>query len=263
VLADLALLLVMGAVAGVLAGLLGIGGGIVIVPVLALVFAHQGVAPEALMHLAVGTSLATIVITSLSSIRAHQRRAAVRWPVFRSMAPGVVLGALFGAAVANTLPGPTLQLVFAVFLLAVATQMAIARPPAPHRALPGPVGLAGSGGLIGTVSAVMGVGGGSMTVPFLSWCNVPVRNAVATSAAVGLPIAVAGTLGFVVAGWSAPARPPWSVGFVSLPAFLGIVVASTLFAPLGARIAHAIPERVLKRAFAVFLGVLGLRLLLF
>jgi uncharacterized membrane protein YfcA len=260
--ADLLLLVGMGAIAGTLAGLLGIGGGIVIVPVLALVFDHQGVSAEVLMHLAVGTSLATIVTTSISSIRAHHRRGAVRWEVFRDMTPAILLGGFLGAAIAHYLPGSTLRLAFGIFMLGVATQMALARPPAPHRALPGRVGLMAAGGVIGTVSTIMGVGGGSMSVPFLTWCNVPVRNAVATSAAIGLPIALAGSLGFVVSGWSVEARPPWSLGFISLPAFLGIVFASTLFAPLGAKLAHTIPERMLKRAFALFLGVLGAKLLM-
>jgi uncharacterized membrane protein YfcA len=259
---DLLLLVGMGAVAGILAGLLGIGGGIIIVPVLALVFEHQGVATEVLMHVAIGTSLATIVVTSMSSIRAHHRRGAVEWSVFRGITPGVVVGGLAGAAIAKFLPGETLRLAFGVFMLLVATQMAFARPPAPHRALPGVAGLSMAGGLIGLISAIMGVGGGSMSVPFLTWCNLSVRHAVATSAAIGLPIAIAGSLGFVVSGWGATQRPDWSLGYVNGPAFLGIVVASTLFAPLGARLAHSIPERALKRGFALFLTVLGLRLLL-
>jgi hypothetical protein len=259
---DLLLLVGMGAVAGILAGLLGIGGGIIIVPVLALVFQHQGVATGVLMHVSIGTSLATIVVTSLSSIHAHHRRGAVEWPVFRAITPGVVVGSLAGAATAKFLPGETLRIAFGVFMLLVAAQMAFARPPAPHRVLPGGVGLLGAGGGIGAVSAMMGVGGGSMTVPFLTWCNVSVRNAVATSAAVGLPIALAGSAGFIVTGWDVADRPAWSLGYVNGPAFLGIVVASTLFAPLGAKLAHSIPERALKRGFALFLTVLGLRLLL-
>lgn len=252
----------MGAVAGTLAGLLGIGGGIVIVPVLALVFQHQGVATGVLMHVSIGTSLATIAVTSLSSIRAHHKRGAVKWPIFRAITPGIVVGSFAGAAVAKFLPGESLRLGFGVFMLLVASQMAFARPPAPHRVLPSGIGLLGAGGGIGAVSAMMGVGGGSMTVPFLTWCNVSVRNAVATSAAVGLPIALAGSLGFVVTGWGVADRPAWSLGYVNGPAFLGIVVASTVFAPLGARLAHTIPERTLKRGFALFLTVLGIRLLL-
>ncbi len=259
---DTLMLLGMGALAGTLAGLLGIGGGIIIVPVLALVFAHQGVDSEVLMHVAIGTSLATIVITSLSSIRAHQRRGAIQWPVFVAITPGIVVGGLLGSAIAELLRGETLRLIFSVFMLLVAAQMALGNAAKPHRHLPARRGLLLAGGLIGTVSALMGVGGGSMSVPFLTWCNMPVRQAVATSAAIGLPIAVAGSLGFVVSGWGAAQRPDWSLGYINFPAFLGIVVASTLFAPLGARLAHRIPEKVLKRVFAAFLAILGTRLLL-
>ena len=252
----------MGAFAGILAGLLGIGGGIIIVPVLALVFGHQGVAPTVLMHTAIGTSLGTIVVTSLSSIRAHQRRGAVQWEIFRLITPGIVLGGLLGAAIADQLRGETLRLAFAVFMLLVAAQMALGSAAQPHRKLPGRTGMLVAGTVIGTISALMGVGGGSMSVPFLTWCNVAVRNAVATCAAIGLPIALAGSVGFIISGWNAAARPAWSVGYLNLPAFLGIALASILFAPLGARLAHTLPEKLLKRIFAVFVAVLGIKLLL-
>jgi uncharacterized membrane protein YfcA len=252
----------MGALAGTLAGLLGIGGGIIIVPVLALVFGHQGVDTSVLMHTAIGTSLATIVVTSLSSIRAHQRRGAIQWEVFRRITPGIIAGGFIGAAIAEQLPGETLRFAFAIFMLLVAAQMAFGGAAKPHRKLPGRAGMVLAGTLIGTVASLMGVGGGSMSVPFLTWCNMAVRNAVATSAAIGLPIALAGSAGFIISGWSAAARPAWSVGYINLPAFLGIVVASTLFAPFGAKLAHTIPEKLLKRIFAVFLTVLGIKLLL-
>lgn len=259
---DTVTLLTMGAFAGILAGMLGIGGGIIIVPVLALVFAHQGVDPSVLMHTAIGTSLGTIVVTSLSSIRAHQRRGAVRWEIFRHITPGIVTGGFLGAAIADQLRGETLRLAFAVFMLLVAAQMALGAAAQPHRKPPGSIGMLIAGAVIGTISALMGVGGGSMSVPFLTWCNVAVRNAVATSSAIGLPIALAGSAGFIISGWNAAARPAWSVGYLNLPAFLGIAVASILFAPLGARLAHTLPEKLLKRIFAVFVTVLGVKLLL-
>jgi uncharacterized membrane protein YfcA len=259
---ELVFLLGMGALAGLMAGLLGIGGGIIIVPVLALVFEGQGLNPDVLMHVAIGTSLGTIVVTSLSSIRAHHQRGAVDWAAFRSITPGIVVGALAGSVIADLLSGHSLKLAFAVFMLLVAVQMARGNVARPHRQLPGTPGMLTAGGIIGTVSSLMGVGGGSMSVPFLTWCNMAVRQAVATSAAIGLPIAVGGALGFVVNGWAVPDRPPYSFGYINLPAFLGIVVASTLFAPLGARIAHTIPPATLKRIFAVFLAVLGTKLLL-
>jgi uncharacterized protein len=259
---DILILLSMGALAGFLAGLLGIGGGLVIVPVLALVFAGQGVEPSVIMHLAIGTSLATIVITSLSSIRAHHRRGAVDWPVFARITPGIILGGLLGSGLAALLPSDVLRTAFALFMLLVAVRMAFDLAPAPHRQLPGRLGMGFAGTLIGTVSTLMGIGGGTLSVPFLTWCNVTMRRAVATSAAIGLPIAVTGTSVYMTTGWGQAALPPLSLGYINLPAFVGIVVASILFAPLGARLAHAVPERQLKRFFAVFLAVLGLKLLL-
>ena len=252
----------MGALAGLLAGLFGIGGGLVIVPVLALVFAGQGVDPAVIMHLAIGTSLATIVITSLSSIRAHHRRGAVDWPVFRRITPGIVVGGVLGSGLASMLSSDVLRTAFALFLLLVALRMAFDLAPQAHRQLPGRPGMGLAGTLIGAVSTLMGIGGGTLSVPFLTWCNVAVRRAVATSAAIGLPIAVTGTIVYLITGWGQTVLPPLSLGYINLPAFVGIVVASTLFAPLGARLAHTLPERLLKRFFAVFLAVLGLRLLL-
>lgn len=259
---DLLFLLSMGAVAGMLAGLLGIGGGIIIVPVLALVFGAQGVDASVLMHTAVGTSLGTIVVTSLSSTRAHQRRGAIAWETFRRITPAIIVGTLFGAWIAKQVPGEVLKLMFALFMLLVAGQMAMGMAAKPHRQLPGPLGMSVTGVLIGIVSAIMGIGGGSMSVPFLTYCNMAVKKAVATSAAIGLPIAVSGAVGFVISGWDVTLRPEMSLGYINLPAFFGIVIASTLFAPLGARLAHSLPDIVLKRFFAVFLAVLGLKLLL-
>ena len=259
---ELLILLLMGAVAGTLAGLLGIGGGIIIVPVLALVFQQQGVSIDVLMHVSIGTSLATIVVTSLSSIRAHQKHGAIDWSVFKRITPGIIIGGFLGSVVADAIPGDELRLVFSIFMFMVATQMMIARTPAAHRTLPQTPGLVGAGVIIGTISALMGIGGGSMSVPFLTWCNIHIRQAVATSAAIGLPIALAGAAGFMITGWSSEGRPPWSVGYVNLPAFTGIVVASILFAPLGAKLAHTIPPTLLKRFFAVLLYVLGVRMLL-
>jgi len=252
----------MGAIAGILAGLLGIGGGIIIVPVLALVLTGQGVSPEVVMHVSIGTSLATIVTTSLSSIRAHQKRKAIDWSTFRTITPGILVGGLLGALIAEALAGNTLRIAFASFMLFVAAQMALSKQPPPYRQLPGKVGMALAGIVIGTIASLMGVGGGSMSVPFLTWCNVAVRNAVATSAAIGLPIAVSGTIGFIAMGWGATALPPWSVGYVNIPAYLGIVIASTSFAPLGAALAHRLPPMILKRFFAAFLLILSIRLFL-
>lgn len=260
--ADFLLLATMGALAGTLAGLLGIGGGIIIVPVLALVFEHQGVSNSVLMHVAIGTSLATIVITSLSSIRAHQKHKAIDWKIFTTITPGILVGSLLGSFVARITPGETLRILFIIFMFIVAAQMAFGMAAKPHSHLPGTVGMLITGVIIGIVAALMGIGGGSMSVPFLTWCNMQVRKAVATSASIGLPIAVAGSFGYIYNGLNVPERPAWSIGYLNMPAFLGIVVASTLFAPVGARLAHKIPELLLKRVFAVFLVIVGIRMLL-
>lgn len=260
---ELTILLGMGAIAGMLAGLLGIGGGIIIVPVLALVFAAQGVSDSVIMHVAIGTSLATIVTTSLSSIRAHQKHRAIDWAVFRRITPGILVGAAAGTMIAKLIPGSELRIIFGLFMLFVATQMIIGASPKAHRQLPKSLGLNFAGTIIGAISSLMGVGGGSMSVPFLSFCNMPVRRAIATSAAIGLPIAIAGTSGFIITGLDVGNRPPWSIGYINLPAYTGIVLASTIFAPLGAALAHRIPPLALKRFFGIFLLILGARILLF
>jgi len=257
---DTVILAGVGAIAGILAGLLGIGGGIVIVPVLALVLGGQGVSPDIVMQVAIGTSLATIITTSLSSIRTHQQHQAIKWPVFRQVTPGILAGGVIGAWIAGVLAGHTLRILFAGFMLLVAIQMALSKPPPPHRQLPGRVGMVTVGAVVGTVASLMGVGGGSMNVPFMTWCNVDVRHAVATSAAIGLPIAISGALSFIVMGWNVDNLPPWSLGYVNVPAYLGVVFASTLFAPVGARLVHRLPPLVVKRIFAVFLLILAVRL---
>lgn len=254
--------LLVGAFAGTIAGLLGVGGGLIIVPVLALLFQRWGFADGVVMHLAIGTSLATIVLTAISSMRAHHKRGAVDWPVFRRLTPGIVVGALAGAAIADFMPAKALRLFFGVFELAVATQIGLNLMASPHRRLPGKAGMGIAGTAIGALSAVVGIGGGTLTVPFLVWCNVGLRNAVATSSATGLPIAVAGAVGFVLTGWNAQDLPPWSTGYLYWPALLGIAAASLVFAPLGAWLAHTLPVHTLRRFFAIFLAVLGVRMLL-
>ncbi|MFW2374390.1 MAG: sulfite exporter TauE/SafE family protein [Gammaproteobacteria bacterium] len=258
---EVLILIGMGAIAGTLAGLLGIGGGIIIVPVLALVFDHQGISADVLMHVSIGTSLATIVITSMSSIRAHQQHQAIHWSIFRSITPAIMFGALLGAIVAKFISGNDLRLIFGIFMLFVAAQMIFGNTTRPHRQLPKTMGMFITGTGIGAMSSLMGVGGGSMSVPFLTWCNISIRHAVATSAAIGLPIAVAGVTGFIITGWGVEHRPVGSLGFVNIPAFLSIVVASTLFAPLGARIAHRISPKRLRLFFGYFLLILSVKIL--
>lgn len=256
------LYLALGAFAGVMAGLLGVGGGLIIVPVLAWIFHGQQISDAIVMHLAIGTSLATIVITSLSSIRAHHQRGAILWSVVWQLTPGIILGAWLGSAVADFLSSLALTKIFAVFVLMVAAQIAFGAKPAPHRGLPGMPGMLATGGVIGAVSAIVGIGGGSLTVPFLTWCNTPIRPSVATSAACGLPIALAGSVGFIVTGFNASSLPAWSLGYIYGPALVGIAAASMLSAPLGAKLAHTLPTEILKKVFAIFLALVGTKMLL-
>jgi len=251
------LYLALGAIAGLLAGLLGVGGGLIIVPVLAAMLVRQGVAEPVVMHLAIGTSLASIIFTSVSSVWAHHRRRAVRWRDVGRLAPGIVIGAWLGAAIADMLPTAGLRKFFGLFELYVAIQMTFRFRPSPHRELPGKVSMFGVGGLIGTVSSVVGIGGGTLTVPFLSWCNVSIREAVGTSSACGIPIAVAGAIGYLVAGWGEADLPANSLGYIYLHALLGIAGASILFAPLGALLAHWLPADRLQQVFALLLYVLA------
>ncbi|MBY0233637.1 MAG: sulfite exporter TauE/SafE family protein [Burkholderiaceae bacterium] len=268
---ELALYLAMGAGAGVLAGLLGVGGGIVIVPLLLLVFptlpwgGAQGASAAHLAHLALGTSLASIVFTSISSVRAHHLRGAVDWALVRRMAPGLLLGTLAGTVVASRLSTPALKAVFVAFSLYVGVQMLLNARPKASRELPGPAGLHAAGGAIGVFSSLVGIGGDSVAVPFMSWCSVPIHRAIATSAALGFPIALAGSVGYILNGLHAAQQgqvlPPLSLGYVYLPALLGLAGASVLTAPLGAKLAHALPVARLKQVFALLLLGLGLRML--
>lgn len=252
----------IGALAGTMAGLLGVGGGIVIVPALILVFGHLGFSPDVLTHLAVGTSLATIVFTSLSSIRTHHSRGAVDWVIVKRITLGILIGALLGAEIADSLQGPWLQFLFGFFAVLISVQVGLDLLPKSHRDLPGPLGMLASGGVIGAISSLFGIGGGSLTVPFLTYCHVQMQRAVGTSSAVGLPIAVAGVLGFIWSGWNEVDLPAQSFGYVYWPAFIGIVLASVVFAQIGARLAHRLPAAQLKKIFAVFLLVVGIRILI-
>ncbi len=256
------LYLLLGACAGVLAGLFGVGGGMIIVPVLVFSFAAQGFAPEVLTHLAVGTSLATIVFTSINSVIAHHKRGAVIWPVVGWMTLGILVGTVLGGLTAAAIQGPMLQKIIGAFAIAMAIQMGFNLRPRAAGAIPGRGALGAAGGLIGWASAIFGIGGGSLTVPFLVWRSVPMQQAVATSAAGGLPIALAGAASFMATGWSQPALPEWSLGFVYLPAMVGIAATSMFFARLGAHLAHRLPALVLRRLFALLLLGVGLNFLL-
>lgn len=252
-----------GAVAGTLAGLFGIGGGMIIVPVLVLVFTQQGINAEVIMHLALGTSLTTIVATALSSVIAHHRRGAVEWPLVVKLIPGIALGAVLGGGLADLMSRDLLQQVFAIGALLIALRMLfIAGQPAGTANLPGPLGLLLAGNFIGAISALCGIGGGTLTVPYLTHYRVPMTQAVATAAACGLPIALFGSLSFMFFGWSNSLNPAYSSGFVYWPAAVGVAGASVCFAPLGARLAHSLPAATMKRLFALLLLAVGVAMLL-
>jgi Predicted permeases len=244
---------IVGLIAGVLAGLLGVGGGIVIVPMLVFCFVNQGIQQDQIMHLALGTSLASILFTSVSSFMSHHKRGAVDWTIVRRIVPGILVGTFAGTFVASRLSTGFLQGFFCLFLYIIATQMLLNRKPAASRDLPGVVGMSGIGSTIGVVSALVGIGGGSLSVPFMIWCNVAAHRAIGTSAAIGFPIALAGAVGYVVNNLGSAGLPPYSIGFVYLPALAGIVCTSILTAPFGAKLAHALPVDKLKRIFALFL----------
>ena len=256
---------VLGAFAGTMAGLLGVGGGLVIVPVLVMLWQADGLGGSQMVQLAIGTSLAVIVFTSLSSVRAHHQHSSVLWPVFWRLTPGILLGAGLGATVASAMPQAALKTVFGVFELLVAAQMLLSLRPSmsvsAKQELPGWSGMGLVGSMIGAVSALVGIGGGTMTVPFLDACKLRMQQAVGTSAACGLPIAVSGAVSYVLLGWGNVQLPENSAGFVYVPALIGIAVTSMLFAPLGAALAHRLPTPVLKKIFAGFLALLGVWML--
>ena len=251
-------LLVLGSFTGFLAGLLGIGGGTLMVPFTTLILSQHGVPAVLSVKMAIATSMATILFTSVSSVRAHHKRGAVRWELVRTLAPGIVAGGLVsGAGVFALLKGTTLAFLFALFVGFSATQMLLNKRPHPSRQVPGPAGRFAAGGVIGFVSGLVGAGGGFISVPFMTWCNVPMHNAVATSAALGFPIALANTVGYVIGGWSLERTLPGSLGYLWLPALAVVATASVAWAPLGAKVAHAMNVTQLKRVFAGMLYVLA------
>lgn len=250
-----------GAIAGIIAGLLGVGGGIVVVPALYFLFTAQGLPQAHIMQMALGTSLATIVFTSVASFRAHDRRGAVRWDIFKSITPGILLGSFCGSWLAAQLSTKFLKGFFVVFLYYVSIQMLLNIKPKPSRHIPATAGMCATGGLVGLISNLVGIGGGTITVPFFTWCNIPIHVAVGTASAIGFPIAIAGTIGYLVNGLGVSDLPGLSLGYIYLPALIGIVAVSTLTAKYGAKLAHALPVATLKRVFAVFLLLMATRML--
>jgi len=248
-----------GLFAGFLAGYLGIGGGLVLVPVLSWIFSRDPATADIAVQMAVATSLATMLFTSLSSLLAHHRRGAILWTLVRQMLPGLVLGALLGSLIADGIGNVALGQAFGGFAFFVAVQMLRGSGQAGNRSLPGPLNAATTGFGIGTLSSLLGIGGGSMTVPWLLWHGQRVQNAVATAAACGYPIAVAGTIGFVMLGEQQSATP--SFGYVNLQALAGVSVFSVLGAPLGVAAIHRSTPLLAKRVFAVFLFIVAFKML--
>ena len=240
----------LGVCTGFLAGLLGLGGGMLMVPVLTFILQSRGFPELYTVKMAVATSLAAICFSSLSSVRAHHRRGAVLWPIARVLAPGILVGSFLGSQLAVALPARALGLLFAAFVAFSATQMFLNRRPKPTRKLPGPPGMFAVGNVIGILSSLVGAGGAFVSVPFMTWCNVPIHKAVASSAALGFPIALAGTVGYLIAGRNLPPMPPGAIGYVFWPGLLVLSIASMATAPLGVRVAHSMDIAPLRKVFA-------------
>jgi uncharacterized membrane protein YfcA len=250
------LLLVLGTVTGFMAGLLGIGGGMIMVPFLVMILTAREFPADSIIKVAIATSLTTIIFTSISSVRAHHSRGAVRWDIVKALAPGVVIGTLLGAQVVGALPGRLIAAFFAAFIGWSAWKMLRPRKTTGKdgqpRALPSAGGLFATGGLIGVLSAFLGAGGGFLTIPFLTNRNVRIQQAIASSAACGFPIALSGTIGYIIAGWNVD-LPDHTFGYLYLPALAVITPASVLMAPLGARAAHALSVERMRLVFALLL----------
>ena len=254
--------LVTGVLVGISAGLLGIGGGLLIVPVLSTVFLFFLDTTD-IVHLAIGTSLATILVTSFSSARAHHKHKAVRWDIVKLLSGGVLIGAFVGGWCAQYFASVRLSQLFGVIELLVGIHMLLALKTCPNRQLPGLVGNSASGSVIGYLSSMVGIGGGTLMTPYLQWNNISMHQSIATSVAVSLPIALAGSLGYLISGLNSPDLPAYATGYIYWPAFFGIVIASYFTAPIGAKWAHQLPIKLLKRGFGILLIVLALKMLYF
>jgi len=256
-----ALYIALGAFVGFMAGLLGVGGGGILVPLLAAIFTYQGMGAENVVHLALGTALTCMIISSTASIRAHASRGAIDWRIVGGMAPGIMLGAFLVTQLAANVNSAYVALFFALFMALVAGQMFLNWQPKPSQKPTTMRGLMAVGTGIGSVSALAAVGGGFLSVAYLGYKNVEMKRAVGTSAAIGFPIAIAGTIGYLISGWSKTAGNPYTLGFIYLPAFLAIALASSMTAPYGARCAHRLPDRHLKKIFAVVSLILSITML--
>jgi len=255
--------LLTGAFVGFFAGLLGIGGGLIIVPVLITAFTAQDFPADRIIHLALGTTMATIIFTSAASLRTHHQHGAVDWQIVKNITPGILLGTFGGATLAGSMTGQLLSIIFVIFIFYAATQMLLQFRPSPMFQLPGTIGMLLAGGVIGALSSLVAIGGGLLSVPFLTLCKIKLQHAIGTAAAIGFPIALAGTAGYIANGYlQAESLPDYSLGYVYLPALVWLVSASMLTAPLGAKLTHSTKTAILRTIFVVLLYGLGFRMLM-
>jgi uncharacterized protein len=252
--------LLSGAVVGLLAGLLGLGGGMTLVPILSALFSAQSLSSSYIVHLALGTGMASMVFTSFASVRAHHKLGSVDWGVAKRMVPGMLLGSFAASAASGWFSQRTLAVAYGVIAIAGAAQLLRSSRPQAARTLPSVGWLTTWMFCVGIVCGLMSAGGAFLTVPFMIYCGVAVRSAIGTGAAIGWPVAVFGTIGYVISGWTVPGLPPGSLGFVYLPALAALVAASMVFAPIGARLMHRLPVALLRRLFAVLLTALALKM---
>jgi len=253
--------LLTGAFIGFFAGLLGIGGGGIMVPILTTLFVLQGFSIEHVVHIALATSMSAIVVTSISSLKAHHSHGAVIWKIVWRIAPGIIIGTFSATFIASHVSSKLLAIFFACFMAYISMQMLFNIKPKPSRELPNNLWLSVTGIGIGAISALVAIGGGSLSVPFMVWCNIKIQKAIGTSAAIGLPLSVAGTIGYFINGLNLEAKPAYTLGYIYLPAVISISIVSYMTAPLGAKLAHKLPVPTLKKIFAILLILLCLKML--
>ncbi len=254
--------LFLGSFVGIIAGLLGLGGGAIMVPILTSIFLLQGITVDNAVHLALGTSMASIIVTSYSSARAHNVNGGVIWKVVRGMTPGIILGTFLATFLVAYLSSIYLTIIFSAYMAYASSQMFLDKKPKPSRELAGNVGLFAAGSGIGAISALVSIGGGTLTVPYLTWQNIDLKKAIGTSAAIGLPISIAATLGYLINGWANSSPDDFIFGFIYLPAVVLISLASFFTAPYGVKLAHKLPIRILKKIFAILLLILCIKMLM-
>lgn len=254
---------VIGILAGLLAGLLGVGGGIIVVPCLAYVFSNQNIPHDSLMHVVAGTSLAAMIVTTLFSLRGHYQRGIIFWPLFTRLLPGIMLGTMAGTVLARFLDTHVLRILFGLFVLVIAIRMFFQEHDHVRHKFPGPLGRWSAALFIGMSSGMLGIGGSTLSIPFLTYFNISMRNAMAISTACGFIVAVTGTIGFIIVGWHQTDMPHWSTGYIYWPAALGVALGSPLFTLWGASLSHRLPVETLRRIFSVFLFVIGLQMLIY